>query len=64
MGDKGRWEYLRAIYGRYRTAGRKAKRVILNEFCANTDYNRSMPSVCSMGRGRKGIRRSVGGGAE
>ena len=40
MGDKGRWEYLRAIYGRYRTAARKAKKVILNEFCANTDYNR------------------------
>ena len=40
MGDKGRWEYLRAIYGRYRAAGRKAKRVILNEFCANTNYNR------------------------
>lgn len=40
LGDKGRWEYLRAIYGRYRAAGRKAKRVILNEFCANTNYNR------------------------
>ena len=40
LGDKGRWEYLRAIYGRYRAAGRKAKRVILNEFCANTGYNR------------------------
>ena len=40
MGDKGRWEYLRAIYGRYRTAARKAKKVILNEFCANTDYHR------------------------
>ena len=40
MGDKGRWEYLRAIYGRYRAAGRKAKRVILDEFCANTDYHR------------------------
>ena len=39
MGDKGRWEYLRAIYSRYRAAGRKAKKVILNEFCANTDYN-------------------------
>jgi len=40
LGDKGRWEYLRAIYSRYRAAGRKAKKVILNEFCANTDYNR------------------------
>lgn len=40
MGNKGRWEYLRAIYGRYRAAGRKAKHVILSEFCANTGYHR------------------------
>ena len=40
MGDKGRWEYLQAIYGRYRSAGRKGKKVILNEFCANTGYHR------------------------
>ncbi len=40
MGKKGRWEYLRAIYGRYRTAGREAKKVILNEFCSNTGYHR------------------------
>ena len=40
MGNKGRWEYLRAIYGRYRPAGRKAKHMILSEFCANTGYHR------------------------
>ena len=40
MGSKGRWEYLRAIYERYRAAGRKAKKVILTEFCANTGYHR------------------------
>jgi len=40
LGNKGRWEYLRAIYERYRTAGRKSKKVILNEFCANTGYHR------------------------
>ena len=40
MGNKGRWEYLRAIYGRYRAAGREVKQVILNEFCANTGYHR------------------------
>jgi transposase InsO family protein len=40
LGNKGRWEYLRAIYERYRKAGRKAKKVILSEFCANTDYHR------------------------
>jgi transposase InsO family protein len=40
LGNKGKWEYLRAIYERYQTAGRKSKKVILNEFCTNTGYNR------------------------
>lgn len=40
MGSKGRREYLRAIYERYRKAGRKAKKVILSEFCTNTGYHR------------------------
>jgi transposase InsO family protein len=40
LGSKGRWEYLRAIYDRYQKAGRKDKRVILSEFCANTAYHR------------------------
>jgi transposase InsO family protein len=40
LGSKGRWEYLRAIYERYQAAGRKSKKVILSEFCANTGYNR------------------------
>jgi transposase InsO family protein len=40
LGNQGRWEYLRAIYGRYRAAGRKAQHVILSEFCANTGYHR------------------------
>ena len=40
MGNKGRWEYLRAIYERYRRAGRKAKKVILDEFCSNTGCHR------------------------
>ena len=35
MGNKGRWEYLLAIYERYQKAGRKAKKVILSDFCAN-----------------------------
>ena len=33
MGNKGRWE-------RYRKAGRREKKVIVNEFCANSGYNR------------------------
>jgi len=40
LGNKGRWEYLRAIYERYRKAGRKVKKVILDEFCENTKYHR------------------------
>lgn len=40
MGSKGRSEYLRAIYERYRKAGRKTKKVILSEFCTNTGYHR------------------------
>jgi hypothetical protein len=28
LGNKGRWEYLLAIYERYRKTGRKAKKVI------------------------------------
>jgi transposase InsO family protein len=40
LGSQGRWEYLRAIYERYRKAKRKGKKVILSEFCANTGYHR------------------------
>ena len=40
LGNKGKWEYLRAIYERYRLAGRQDKKVILSEFCANTGYHR------------------------
>jgi len=40
LGNKGRWEYLRAIYDRYQKAGRKGKKAILSEFCANAGYNR------------------------
>ena len=40
MSHRSRREYFRAIYARYRQAGRKQKQVILNEFCANTGYNR------------------------
>lgn len=40
MSQKGKWEYFRAVYGRYQKADRKLKQVILNEFCLNTGYNR------------------------
>jgi transposase InsO family protein len=38
MGRQSIWEYLRAVYARYRQAARQAKRKILDEFCANTGY--------------------------
>lgn len=37
---RSRREYLEAIRGRYRRAGRKEKAVILDEFCVNCGYNR------------------------
>lgn len=40
MGKKARKEYLAAIRGRYRKAGRKEKGEILREFCAVCGYNR------------------------
>lgn len=40
MGKKARKEYLAAIRGRYRKAGRKEKGAILREFCAVCGYNR------------------------
>ncbi|PYV27574.1 MAG: hypothetical protein DMG27_03550 [Acidobacteria bacterium] len=40
MSRTSRWEYLRAVYPRYRRADRGTKQVILNEFCANTGYHR------------------------
>ena len=40
MGHKAKWEYFRAVYERYRQAGREAKQVMLNEFCMTTGYNR------------------------
>ena len=39
-GPQTKWEYLRAIYERYRQAGHRVKHVILNEFCLNTGYHR------------------------
>src|SRR3989449_10365810 len=40
VGHQTKWEYLRAIYERYRQAGHRVKHVILNEFCLNTGYHR------------------------
>jgi hypothetical protein len=40
MSGRTKWEYFRAIYGRYRAAGRGEKRVTLDEFCRTTGYHR------------------------
>jgi hypothetical protein len=40
MSRRSRWEYFRAVYARYRQADRRLKQTMLNEFCANTGYNR------------------------
>ncbi len=40
MSGHAKWEYLRAIHGRYRQAPREVKGQILDEFCANTGYHR------------------------
>jgi hypothetical protein len=40
MGQKSKWEYLRAIYTRYRKVSKHLRSVILNEFCQVCGYNR------------------------
>jgi transposase InsO family protein len=40
MGRPSIWEYLRAVYARYRRADRGTKQKMLDEFCANTHYHR------------------------
>jgi hypothetical protein len=40
VSNKARWEYFRAIYGRYQKGDREAREAILNEFCLNTGYHR------------------------
>lgn len=57
MSHKGRWEYFRAIYGRYQKGDRKARQAILNEFCLNTGYHRKyairLLNGASLGAGGK-----------
>src|SRR4029450_8184316 len=40
MSRQSKWEYLTKIYHRYAQASSKAKRQILDEFCANCGYHR------------------------
>ncbi len=59
MSHRSRWEYFRAIYARYRQADRRLKRVILNEFCANTGYHRKYAIRLLNGPPPEGVRRRV-----
>jgi hypothetical protein len=40
MGRQSIREYFRSVYAHYRQAAHQTKRKILDEFCANTKYNR------------------------
>jgi hypothetical protein len=59
LGHKAKWEYLRAVYERYRKAGCEAKQVMLNEFYLNTGYNRKYAIRLLNGAPRES-KRSVG----
>ena len=40
MSHQGEWEYIRAIFQRYRQADRRLNGVILDEVCLNKGYHR------------------------
>ena len=49
MTPRGKWEYLRRIYERYRTATREVKGRILDEFCAVAGYHRKYATTLLRG---------------
>jgi len=59
MGKKAREEYLAAIRGRYRRAGRRGKAAILDEFCAVCGYNRKY-AIRILNRHGKPARKKTG----
>jgi hypothetical protein len=40
MGGKSRWDYLKAIYSRYKKVSKPLRARILDEFCQVCGYNR------------------------
>jgi hypothetical protein len=40
MSQKSKWEYLKAIYTRYRKVSKELRALILDEFCQVCGYNR------------------------
>lgn len=63
MSRNDEWEYLRAIYYRYRKASQALRRQILDEFCATCGYHRKYASGCSMARHPGSLARRGGAGA-
>jgi hypothetical protein len=57
MVHQSKREYLEAIRERYRNAGRKYKRLILDEFCENCGYHRKHAIRLLNGKGKPGPRR-------
>jgi len=57
---QSRREYLEAIRGRYRRAGKRAKTAILNEFCATCGYHRKYAIRLLRARGSRPPRRRPG----
>ena len=57
MGRQSIWEYFRSVYARYRQAAREMKRKMLDEFCANTGYNRKYALRLLNGVGRQNLLR-------
>ncbi len=63
MGHQVKGEYFRAIYERYRKAGRRTKHMILDEFCLDTGYHRKYAIGLLNGRPRERKLRDERGGA-
>jgi len=46
MGTNERQAYLKAIRAHYRSASKKSKAGIIDEFCADCGYHQNTPFVC------------------
>jgi len=53
MSQKSKWEYLKAIYTRYRKVSKELRALILNEFCQVCGFTANTLSVCSMAQRHK-----------
>ena len=62
MSPRSKKEYTEAVHKRYKHASRSEKKVILDEFCATTGYNRKYAIILLKGftRFRKPVRKKRG----